>query len=261
MAVKGAVLGDIAGSQFEFNKPAHVDWEHCDLFSAYCSYTDDTVMTLAVKKALMRGDDLVSVMQRLGRKYPDAGYGGSFYRWLRSRDPRPYNSWGNGSAMRVSFVGEHYDDFSEVVRMAEKTAEVTHNHPEGIKGAIVTASCIWMARHGKSKQEIYDYVLQEYPPSRYQFTIEQDIAYLEKHYSWDVSCMTSVPLAMRCFYESDSFESFMRNIFRLNCDSDTFGAIAGGVAEEYYHGFGFDPDPILRRYLTNYLYTILMDEE
>lgn len=261
MAVKGAVLGDIAGSQFEFNKPAHVDWEHCDLFSPYCSYTDDTVMTLAVKKALMRGEDLVTVMQSFGRKYPDAGYGGSFRGWLRSRDPRPYNSWGNGSAMRVSYVGEHYDNLSDVVRMAETTAAVTHNHPEGIKGAIVTAVCIWMARHGKSKQEIYDYVLQEYSPDRYKFTIEQDIAYLEKHYSWDVSCMTSVPLAMRCFYESDSFEEFMRNIFRLDCDSDTFGAIAGGVAEEFYHGFGFDPDPVLRRYLSNYLYATLMDEE
>lgn len=260
MAVKGAVLGDIAGSQFEFRKPQHVDWKHCELFSARCSYTDDTVMTLAVKKALMGDGDLVRAMQSLGRRYPDAGYGGSFRRWLRQRDPQPYGSWGNGSAMRVSYVGEHYDDFAELVRTAEMTAEVTHNHPEGIKGAVVTAVCIWMARHGRSKQEIYDYVLQEYPPDKYRFTIEQDIDYLEKHYSWDVSCMTSVPLAMRCFYESDSFEGFMRNIFRLNCDSDTFGAIAGGVAEEFYRGFGFDPDPILRRYLSNYLYTILMEE-
>ena len=260
MAVKGAVLGDIAGSQFEFNKPAHLDWKHCDLFSLRCSFTDDTVMTLAVKKALQGDGDFVAAMQKLGHRYPDAGYGGSFHRWLRSRHPQPYGSWGNGSAMRVSFVGEHYDDFGDVVRLAEASAAVTHNHPEGIKGAVVTAVCIWMARMGKSKQEIYDYVLQEYPPDKYRFTIEQDISWLEKHYSWDVSCMTSVPLAIRCFYESDSFENFMRNIFRLNCDSDTFGAIAGGVAEEFYHGFGFDPDPVLRRYLSNYLYTILMNE-
>ena len=260
MAIMGAVLGDISGSQFEFNKPKNLNWQGCPLFSEWCSYTDDTVMTLAVKKAVSGDGDFVQAMQKLGNKYPNAGYGGSFRKWLRMKNPVPYKSWGNGSAMRVSFIGEHFDDFGELVRMAERSAEVSHNHPEGIKGAVVTAVCIWMARQGRSKQAIYEYVLEQYPPSKYKFTIEQDIDYLEKHYSWDVSCMTSVPLAMRCFYESDSFESFMRNIFRLNCDSDTFGAIAGGVAEEYYHGFGFDPDPVLRRYLDDYLYAILMSE-
>lgn len=257
MAVLGAVLGDIAGSQFEFDKPRNVDHKHCGLFTEYCTFTDDTVMTLAIKKAITQGLDLTRTMQNMGRYYPDSGYGGNFYRWIFSRYPKPYNSYGNGSAMRVSFVGEYYEDLNDVMQVAEETAAVSHNHPEGIKGAVVTAVCIWMAKHGKSKQDIYDYVLAQYPAEDYKFSIDKDMDDLEKHYFWDVTCMTSVPVAMRCFYESDSFETFMRNIFRLDCDSDTLGAIGGAVAEEYYHGVGFDAEPILKKYLDNRLYNIL----
>ena len=133
--------------------------------------------------------------------------------------------------MRVSFIGEHYDDYEEMQAMAEKTASVTHNHPEGIKGAVVTATCIWMSRHGKSKQDIYDYVLQEYPEGKYRFSINKSIDDIRPEYRWSVSCMDTVPVAMRCFYESTDYESFIRKIFSLTCDSDTFGAVAGGVAE------------------------------
>lgn len=257
MAVMGAVLGDISGSQFEFDKPYNVDYRHCGLFTENCTFTDDTVMTLAIKKAVTEGLDLTRTMQKLGRYYPNSGYGGKFYRWVFSRYPKPYNSFGNGSAMRVSFVGEYYEDLNDVVQAAEKTAIVSHNHPEGIKGAVVTAVCIWMAKHGKTKQDIYDYVLEKYPAKEYDFSIDKDVEYLEKHYSWDVTCMTSVTVAMRCFYESNSFESFMRNIFRLDCDSDTLGAIGGAVAEEFYHGTGFDAEPILKKYLDERLYRIL----
>lgn len=257
MAVTGAVLGDISGSQFEFNKPHNVDYRHCGLFTENCTFTDDTVMTLAVKKAITEGLDLTRTMQNLGRYYPDSGYGGKFYKWVFSRYPKPYNSFGNGSAMRVSFVGEYYEDLKDVMAAAKKTAAVSHNHPEGIKGAVVTAVCIWMAKHGKSKQDIYDYVLEQYPAEDYEFGIDKDVGYLEKHYSWDVTCMNSVPAAMRCFYESDSFETFMRNIFRFDCDSDTLGAIGVAVAEEFYHGVGFDADQILKKYLDQRLYRIL----
>lgn len=132
MAVIGAVLGDIAGSQFEFNRPENLDYKHCELFTNRCSYTDDTIMTLAVKKAILENADFTKTMREIGQPYPYSGYGGRFYEWMYGENPKPYNSFGNGSAMRVSFVGEHFDALEDVISMAEKSAEVTHNHPEGI---------------------------------------------------------------------------------------------------------------------------------
>lgn len=163
MAVIGAILGDIAGSQFEFNRPENLDYKHCELFTNRCSYTDDMIMTLAVKKAILADADFTKTMREVGQPYPYSGYGGRFYEWMYGENPKPYNSFGNGSAMRVSFVGEHFDALEDVISMAEKSAEVTHNHPEGIKGAVVTAVCIWMARHGKTKEDIFQYVLEQYP--------------------------------------------------------------------------------------------------
>lgn len=260
MAVKGAVLGDIIGAQFEFNRPKNLDWKNVPLIgNKFMEFTDDSVMTLAIKKALLEGKDLVDTMVSVGRKYPFAGYGGRFYKWINGDVHEPYNSWGNGSAMRVSFVGEHYEDYEEMQKMAEVTAAVSHNHPEGIKGAVVTATCIWMARHGKSKQEIYDYVLEQYPKDDYEYSIAYSLDEIRPRYKWNESCQGSVPAAMRCFYESSDYESFMRNVFSLECDSDTFGAIAGGVAEEFYGGFGnLDGDGILKKFLTSDLYEILL---
>ena len=161
--------------------------------------------------------------------------------------------------MTFAFVGEFYEDYDEMQKMASKTAEVSHNHPEGIKGAVVTATCIWMAKHGKSKQEIYDYVLSEYPVDLYEYSIGYSLNEIRPRYKWNESCQGSVPAAMRCFYESTDYETFMRNIYSLPCDSDTFGAIAGGVAEEFYHGFGdIDAEGILKKHLTDDLYEILM---
>ena len=161
--------------------------------------------------------------------------------------------------MTFAFVGEFYEDYDEMQKMASKTAEVSHNHPEGIKGAVVTATCIWMAKHGKSKQEIYDYVLSEYPVDLYEYSIGYSLNEIRPRYKWNESCQGSVPAAMRCFYESTDYESFMRNIYSLPCDSDTFGAIAGGVAEEFYHGFGdIDAEGKLKKHLTDDLYEILM---
>ena len=257
MAVIGAILGDIAGSQYEFHRPKRLAYKSCALFTDKCKFTDDTVMTLAVKKAIDEDLDLVQTMQEIGRKYPDSGYGGRFRHWVMGVNPKPYESYGNGSAMRVAYVGEHYDDLLDVISQAEKTAAVTHNHSEGIKGAVTTAVCIWMARMGKSKQEIYDYALQQYPAGSYAYSVDKDLDYLEKHYVWNETCMGSVPTAIRCFLDSDSFETFMRNIFRLKCDSDTLGAIGGAVAEEFYHGVGFDPKPGLRKYLDDRLWGIL----
>ena len=167
MAVIGAILGDIAGSQFEFNRPENLDYKHYKLFTNRCSHTDDTIMTLAVKKAILENADFTKTMREIGQPYPYSGYGGRFYEWMYGENPKPYNSFGNGSAMRVSFIGEHFDALEDVISMAEKSAEVTHNHPEGIKGAVVTAVCIWMARHGKTKEDIFQYVLEQYPAEKY----------------------------------------------------------------------------------------------
>ena len=260
MAVKGAILGDILGSQYEFTRPEDLDWRNVPLISGLpMGFTDDTVMTLAVKKAFVEGKDLVETMVEVGRKYPNCGYGGSFYRWIMGPIHEPYNSWGNGSAMRTAYIGEAFEDYETMQKKAADVASVSHNHPEGIKGAVVTASCIWMARRGRSKEEIFDYVLKEYPVSDYEYSIGYSLEEMRPKYEWDVSCQGSVPAAMRCFYESTDYESFIRNIFSLPCDSDTFGAIAGGVAEEFYHGFGnVDADRILQEYLNDELMAILM---
>lgn len=258
MAIKGAILGDIIGSQYEFSKPANP--QECELFTKRCTFTDDTVMTLALKKAIDENLDYAKTMREIGRYYPNCGYGGSFIGWLMDDHAKPYQSYGNGSAMRVSYVADFYDSLEDVMAFAKKTAEVSHDHPEGVKGAVVTAVCIWMAKHGKTKDEIYDYVLEQYPPQDYPFSIDKSVEYLEDHYGWDVSCMGSVPVAMRCFYESTDFESLMRNLFRLDCDMDTLGAIAGGVAEEYYHGFGFNADEEVKKYLDKRLADILYEQ-
>ena len=259
MAVKGAVLGDILGSQYEFDRPKDLDWKNVPLISGLpMGFTDDTVMTLAIKKALVSGSDLVETMVEVGRKYPNCGYGGRFYSWINGNDHSPYNSWGNGSAMRTAYIGEAYDDYDEMQKVAVDVAAVSHNHPEGIKGAVVTSTCIWMARHGKSKQDIYDYVLEQYPAADYEYSIAYSLDEIRPRYKWNESCQGSVPAAMRCFYESTDYESFIRNIFSLKCDSDTFGAIAGGVAEEFYGGFGsVDAERILREYLDEELFKIM----
>ncbi len=259
MAILGAVVGDILGAQYEFDRPKDLDWKHVPLISDHgVGYTDDSVMSLAIKKALDEDLDLVETMVEVGREYPFCGYGGRFYYWIHEEDHSPYGSWGNGSAMRVSYVGEFCDDYDEMQAMAAQTAAVSHNHPEGIKGAVVTATCVWMAKHAKSKEEIYDYVLQEYPPQDYPYSIDKDLEYLRKHYKWTEKCCDTVPAAMRCFYESTDYESFIRNVFSFECDSDTFGAIAGGVAEEYYGGFGeIDAEGIVKEYLPKELQDIL----
>ncbi|MCR5100730.1 MAG: ADP-ribosylglycohydrolase family protein [Butyrivibrio sp.] len=259
MAVKGAVLGDILGSQYEFDRPKNLDWINVPLINdSKIGFTDDSVMTLAIKKALVEGSDLVTTMVNVGRKYPFCGFGGNFYYWINGDDHKPYNSWGNGSAMRTSYIGEAFDDYDEMQKVAADVAAVSHNHPEGIKGAVVTSTCIWMARYGKSRQEIYDYVLKQYPASDYEYSIAYSLDEIRPRYKWNESCKGSVPAAMRCFYESTDYESFIRNVYSLECDSDTFGAIAGGVAEEFYKGFGsVDAEGILREYLDGYLMDII----
>lgn len=295
MAIKGAILGDILGSQYEFGRPELLDWQNVPLcIPEKAGFTDDTVMMMAIKKTLdraamevahdlpteewlnisrkelieksgligMSDEDAAKILTEnmvdVGRHYPNCGFGGKFYHWIFTDNHKPYNSWGNGSAMRVAYVADFFTELNDVQDWARKTALVSHDHPEGIKGAVVTATCIWMAKNGKSKQDIYDYVLEQYSADQYPYSIDKDMDYLRRNYEWTEKCSDTVPAAMRCFYDSTDYESFMRNIYSFKCDSDTFGAIAGGVAEEFYHGFGdICEDELLTQFLDLALYQIL----
>ncbi|MCR5451122.1 MAG: ADP-ribosylglycohydrolase family protein [Lachnospiraceae bacterium] len=256
MAIIGAILGDIAGSQYEYDRPADLDYQNCELFTEECEFTDDTVMSLAIKKAIDEKKPYQEVMREVGRNYPVCGYGNTFFDWVFCDNPRPYNSFGNGSAMRVSYIGETAETLEGAEKEAERSAMVSHNHPEGMKGAAVTAGCVWLAKDKRTKDDIYKYVLKYYPPEDYKFS-GVPLEKLRETYSWDVTCMTSVPVALRCFYESDSYISFIRNVFSLDCDCDTLCAIGGGVAEEYYGKTGLKNDKILKHYLSDELYEIL----
>lgn len=257
MAIIGAILGDISGSQYEFGRPIDLDWKNCKLFTDRCYFTDDTVMTLAAKLAILNNKSFAESYREWGRKYPNAGYGNNFETWLRYDDMKAYNSFGNGSAMRVSYVGEYFDNEKDIIEYATKSAECTHNHPEGIKGAVVTAMCIFMARTGATKPEIYEYVKRNYPKEDYRYSVEYALNEYRDKYQWNEICQGSVPVAIRCFLESDNYESFIRNVYSLKCDMDTLCAIGGGIAEEFYNGTGFDNEKLLRHYLSKELYRIV----
>ena len=239
----GAIVGDIAGSRFEWHnrKSKQFTFLKGKEEGRYsCQFTDDTVMTLAVADAITKwraGGDAsygalsriaIASMQAFGRQFPHAGYGGSFRRWLRDDDPQPYNSWGNGAAMRVSACGWAGQTLDEVKAMSRAVTEVTHNHPEGIKGAEATAVATFLARTGKSMEEIRDVVVRDYYPL--DFTLDE----IRPMYEFDVSCQGSVPQALEAFFESTSFEDAVRNAISIGGDSDTIGAICGAVAGAYY---------------------------
>lgn len=231
----GAIFGDIVGSVYEgFNTKR----EDFPLLSEWSRPTDDSIMTLAVAKALMnsRGKsdeeirkELVGSMQHLGRKYPNAGYGGNFINWLFTEDPMPYNSFGNGSGMRVSSVGWFCQTLEETLHVAKLTAEVSHNHPEGIKGAQAVAASIFLARTGASKEDIRSYIANSFG-----YDLTRTLKEIRPKYRFDVSCQGSVPEAIIAFYESSGYEDAVRKAVSLGGDSDTIACMAGGIAEAYY---------------------------
>lgn len=229
----GAIIGDIAGSRFEWH---NIKTKEFKLLMRDCHFTDDTVMSLAVCEALMscksNHSDLskqaITYMQEIGNKYPHAGYGESFYHWLHEKSPKPYNSWGNGSAMRVSGCGYAAKSLEEVIQFSRMVTEVTHSHPEGIKGAEATAVAVYLARTGKNILEIRDYINKYYYPIN--FTLDS----IRNEYKFDVSCQGSVPQALEAFFESRNFEDAIRNAISIGGDSDTIAAITGAVAEAYY---------------------------
>lgn len=233
----GAILGDIIGSPFEFDRGDKT--KEFELFTRGCGYTDDSVMTVAVGEALLDAGREASVeeirhlvterMRSFGRRYPHAGYGGRFRRWLVDAGPRPYGSYGNGSAMRVSAAGWLYDTLERTLAVAEATADVTHNHPEGIKGAKATAGCIFLARNGAEKEEVRCYVEQEF-----HYDLSRTLAEIRPDYHHVESCQQTVPEAITAFLEADGFEDAIRNAVSLGGDTDTLAAITGSIAEAFY---------------------------
>ncbi len=225
----GAIVGDIIGSVYEWNNIKTKDFP---LFSPRCAFTDDSVMTLAVSEGLMNGgsaDSFIQAMKKYGRKYPNAGYGGRFGSWLFSEDTQPYNSWGNGSAMRVSSVAWMFDTLSEVEHYAEISAAVTHDHPEGIKGAQATAAAIFLARKGKTKDEIKAYI-----EKKHGYDLSRTLDEIRVNYHFNERCQETVPEAITAFLESVDFEDAIRNAISLGGDSDTLAAITGSIAEAAY---------------------------
>ena len=222
----GAIAGDVIGSVYEARPIKSTDFP---LFNPGSTFTDDTVLTVAVAYSILKKVDYVTAFKRFGNKYPNAGYGGSFYNWMVSSDRRPYNSWGNGSAMRVSPVGFALDSAQDVLAEAKRSAAVTHNHPEGIRGAQATALAIFLARSGKGKGNIKKEIAK-----RFGYDLDRSIDKIRPHYGFDVSCQGSVPEAIIAFLESESFEDTIRKAISLGGDSDTLAAIAGGIAQAFY---------------------------
>ena len=240
----GAVIGDVIGSAYEWDNVKTKDFP---LFDMESEYTDDTVMTIAVAKSLLRSIEedadfsriLVEEMQRFGKLYPNAGYGGKFSKWLVSSEPVPYYSFGNGSAMRVSPCGLIAVELSEALSLAKASAEVTHNHPDGIKGAQAIAGAVYLAKNKKSKKEIRDFVELNFYDL--DFTLDE----IRAEYDYDLACQASVPQAVVAFLESEDFEDAIRNAISIGGDSDTIAAMTGAIALSYYGEMDWEKNEIV----------------
>lgn len=231
----GAIAGDVIGSVYEGSAPQSKAFP---LFGRWSRFTDDSVLTVAVASAVRRGLDYGHVLHQWGRQYPDAGYGPLFHMWLRSDRPEPYNSYGNGSAMRVSAIGWAFDDLDAVLAEARKSAEITHSHPEGINGAQAVASVVLLGRTGHGKAQI-----RELLSDRFGYDCSVTLEELHQRGEFDVTCQGTVPSAAVAFLESTDFEDAVRNAVSLGGDADTLACIAGAMAEAHYGG---TPDHIQR---------------
>jgi ADP-ribosylglycohydrolase len=228
----GAIAGDIAGSIYENLRTKRKDVK---LFGRLATFTDDTVLTVAVAYAILTDRDYARAIKSYARRHPLRGYGAGFLAWMVKPGYKPYNSFGNGSAMRVSPVGLAFDSESEVLHEAQRSAECTHNHPEGIKGAQATALAVYLARMGADKEAIRRRIQEQF-----QYDLSRTIDEIRPGYSFDVTCQGSVPEAIIAFLDSSSFEDALRNAISLGGDSDTQACIAGGIAEAYYQDIPLD---------------------
>lgn len=228
----GAIAGDVIGSTYEFKNEKSVD---INIFVEESKFTDDTVLTIAVADAILNNKDFGKTIWEYGNKYIDRGYGGRFLEWLGSEKPEPYNSWANGSAMRVSPVGWAYSTLHETLEMAKKSAEVTHNHPGGIRGAQAIASAIYLARNGFSKKAIKDYISQTF-----EYDLNFKLDDIREEYKFHVSCKYSVPQAIVAFLESTDFESAIRLAISIGGDSDTISAMTSSISVAFYNQISDD---------------------
>ncbi len=255
--MNGSIIGDIVGSVYEFHT---IKQKNFKFFKDKCFFTDDTVMTCAVAKASIDYTDnrsiplfklnVINNMVELGRKYPKAGYGTSFYKWLMSDIHEPYNSFGNGSAMRTSSVAYIANSLEEAEELAKAQAEVTHNHPEGIKGAQAIAAAIYLARTHEDKETIREYIENKY------YNLDFNIKDIYRKYQYDITCQGSVPYAIKAFLEGEDFEDSIRNVISLGGDADTLACMTGGIAEAYY-GVPEEYMEYKNRYLTEELIDIV----
>lgn len=234
----GAIAGDVIGSVHEHSG---TKTKNFPLFVEASQFTDDTVLTVAVAERLLRGGSYVDWYHEYFHAYPEAGYGSSFIHWAEHRCREPYYSWGNGAAMRVSPIGIACNTLEEVLAQARASAEVTHNHPEGIRGAQATAAAVFLARSGYTKADIKTYIEQEFG-----YCLSERLDDIREHYCFDVSCQGSVPQSIIAFLEADGFEDAVRNAISLGGDADTMACIAGGIAEAFFGGV---PDEIASRTL------------
>ena len=239
----GAIAGDIIGSVYEWNNIKTKDFP---LFSDKCFFTDDSILTIALADSILTGAPYVDNLKSFYHLYPDGGYGGSFHRWARSSSSEPYNSWGNGAAMRISPVGYAYNDLDTVLQKAKKFTEVTHNHPEGIKGGQATAAAIFLARTGRTKEEIREYI-----QSNFDYDLSRHVDEIRPTYRFTESSQGTVPQAIRAFIDSTDFEDAIRTAVSLGGDSDTLACITGGIAQAFY---GLVPEKIQKK-----VYLILDD--
>ena len=234
----GAIAGDVIGSVHEYLGTKTTTFE---LFDPGCKFTDDTVLAVAVADCLLHGAGYVDKFHEYFHAYPDAGYGLRFFQWVYSDDKQPYNSWGNGSAMRVAAVGHAFESIDDVLSEAKRSAEVTHNHPEGVRGAQATALAIFLGRKGRSKEQIRDAIERTFA-----YDLHRRIDEIRPSYRFDESCQETVPPAIIAFLESNDYEDAVRKAISLGGDADTLACISGGIAEAFY---GKVPEPIARRVL------------
>lgn len=244
----GAIAGDIIGSVYEHDP---MKTREFPLFHRQCRFTDDTVLTVAVAHAILVDRNYRQSVWYLGGKYPNAGYGASFVNWLRSTDPQPYDSWGNGSAMRVSPVGFAFDTIDDVLEQAARSARISHNHPEGVKGAQATALAVFLARTTQNKSKIRNEIM-----AQFGYDLSRSVDDIRPTYAFDVSCQGSVPEAIISFLDSDSYEDAIRNAISLGGDSDTLACISGGIAEAYYGSVPVEIVEAVQDHLTEELWQI-----
>lgn len=261
MAIIGSILGDIAGSKYEFRKPRDFDAYSCELFTDDCFFTDDTVLTVATKVAMLGDKDFARQYYDFARLYPNKSYGNSFRDWFSGDSPGlPYGSWGNGAAMRISPIADLSKSINEIDSMVTKSVSCTHNHIDSFNGAMCVAMLEHEMRIKPSKDDLLDIALSWYPTEDpyNNYPVTASMNWLRKRIIWSERCIDSVPVAIICVLNASSYEEFIRNVLSLDCDADTICCIGGGIAEELFGGTGFDNEKLLRKFLDDKLYNYVM---